>query len=304
LTKLISIWGKGGVGKSTCASAIAYSLANKHKKTLLITTDFVPTISKIFGIKGCGFINVPNIPDLYLLEVHPNEVIAMWKEKFGPEVYRVVSSILPVTEEIIDYIAGAPGLADEFMLYVIYEKWREGDMDYIIWDLPAAGDALRLLWLEKQFYTHLGDAAKMYLKLKGYLSKLFRREESPYDLLEKWRKLAEDMLAMLTSEDHKALIIITPDDLSVEIAKQIISDLNSFKISIEALIINMIWPSTKELMHRFSKRLSMQEYCIQKIKDLAYDRRVKCIEIPYLDINPLKDLEVLCKELEPLIKSL
>ena len=132
--KIVVASGKGGTGKSTCASALDYAFAQHGKRTLLITTDLIPTVSKIFGVEGEGEIQLSNVPFLTIYELSPDDVVEKWKKRFGEEVYEVVSSIIPVGKEVLDYIAGAPGLADEFMLYVIYEKWKENRYDFIIWD--------------------------------------------------------------------------------------------------------------------------------------------------------------------------
>ncbi len=306
MTTLISIWGKGGTGKSTCASALAYAFAQHGKRTLLITTDLIPTVSKIFGVEGEGEIQLSNVPFLTIYELSPDDVVEKWKKRFGEEVYEVVSSIIPVGKEVLDYIAGAPGLADEFMLYVIYEKWKENRYDFIIWDLPAAGDALRLLWLEKQFYTHLGDAAKMYLRLKGYLSKLKRKKgPTPIQLIEEWRELANNILSMLACEMHKAMIVTTPENLSIEVAKRIIRDLRFFQVDIYAIIVNMILPNQTGLRELFSEKLRMQARNIDVIKDIARRENLICVEIPLLNLNlaDYRNLNEVCKSLSIIMRG-
>ena len=46
--KLIMVGGKGGVGKTTCASAIALGLAESGRKVLLISSDPTPSLSDIY----------------------------------------------------------------------------------------------------------------------------------------------------------------------------------------------------------------------------------------------------------------
>jgi len=307
MTQLISIWGKGGVGKSSCAAAIAYSLAVNNYSVILVTTDYVPTISKIFGARERCMTQINDIPSLYIFEVTPNEVVRMWKETFGEEVYRVISSILPVGREILDYIAGAPGLGDEFMLYIIYQKFSENEADYIVWDLPAAGDALRLLYLEKQFYEHLNDAARLYLRLKGFLSKLKRKKApSPLELINKWRELANYIFKMLSSNEHKAILISTPEPLSIEVSKRIISDLEIFGINLSAIIVNMVLSKNLILKDVFSEKIKLQEKIIRNLKEIAANKKLMYLEVPYLttDLSTYKNLNEFCKEIQPLIEFL
>ena len=51
LKRLIMIGGKGGVGKTTCASAIALHFALQGKKTLIISSDPTPSLSDIFEME-------------------------------------------------------------------------------------------------------------------------------------------------------------------------------------------------------------------------------------------------------------
>jgi len=61
----------------------------------------------------------------------------------------------------------------------------------------AAGGGIRMLRIEKEFYEHLGEAAKLYLKLKGVINKIRAGEAEPLDLIESWRRLANRILEFL-----------------------------------------------------------------------------------------------------------
>ena len=45
--KIVMFCGKGGVGKTTCASATAIHYASRGKRTLLISTDPSPSLTDI-----------------------------------------------------------------------------------------------------------------------------------------------------------------------------------------------------------------------------------------------------------------
>ncbi len=49
--RLIMIGGKGGVGKTTCASAIALHFALQGRKTLIIYSDPTTSLSDIFEME-------------------------------------------------------------------------------------------------------------------------------------------------------------------------------------------------------------------------------------------------------------
>ena len=120
MTNVISIWGKGGVGKTTCAASIAVRLSTMGLKTLILTNDPMPSLSDIFK-KEVGITPTTiSEPNLYAMAIDDKNTVRLWKEKYGNEVYEVISSFLPVDESIIDYVASAPLIGEEFILCLLY----------------------------------------------------------------------------------------------------------------------------------------------------------------------------------------
>jgi len=239
--RIISFWGKGGVGKTTCSASLAVRLAKGGHKVLLVTSDPTPSLSDILGVELGPDPRVVS-GSLYAAELDEDAVVERWKRRFGKEVYDVVSSFLPVGEEVIDYIAGAPGIGFEFMLWYILDKKSTGEYDFIVWDTAPAGGALSLVKLEEQLYSHLGDAAAMYLRVKSTLDKIRRKERAdPLKLISSWRKLAEDVLGMLASPEFEAYIVTIPEWLGYTQAKRIMQELAAFSIRVRKVIVNQVF---------------------------------------------------------------
>ena len=275
MTWLVSYWGKGGVGKSTCAAATALKLTERGK-TLLLSSDPVPSLSEILEEK---LSHRPKkvYDNLWAAEVSEEEVIFMWKKRFGEEVYKVISSIVPVDREIIDYIAGAPGISDEFMLYYIYTYWNKGEFDYVVWDTAAAGGGLRLLRIERELYSHLGEAAKLYLKLKSFFDKIKRSNDAnPLNLIENWRKLAEEVLRMISSKEHMLYIVTIPERLGLYITRNIVREFNSVGVKPKGIIVNMV-----------EKRNVCPECEPWIIRSLRHERILKLIVEEFSDVYTL-----------------
>ncbi len=233
-TRMISLWGKGGVGKSTLSLALGSILSSRYK-TLVITTDPTPTLNLISRYM-CN-------QRLEIIEMEENEVIELWKKEFGGEVYEVLSSFLPVEQDIIEYIANAPGISDEFILYKVYLYYKSDEYDYIIWDLPAASEALRLLMLEDKFYSHLEDATRMLLKIWWYLEKIRlkkRTSANPFELIKSWRRLAKEIFDMLRDHNHIPLLVSLPERVVSEYTTKLYQELKSYGIDAKLVILNMV----------------------------------------------------------------
>ena len=170
---LIMIGGKGGVGKTTCASAIALHFSLLGKKTLIISSDPTPSLSDIFEMEiGDQETPIEKAKNLYGIEVSSEVVLRKWKERFGPEIYEVVSSFASLDYDFVDYIGGAPGIEEEYMLNYILELVEGGQYDLVVWDTAPAGHTLRLLHLPQIFLKHLEAATKFYMNLYSYFEKL------------------------------------------------------------------------------------------------------------------------------------
>lgn len=247
-TKVVSFWGKGGVGKSTLASVISLLLSMNKKKTLLVSTDFVPSLDVLFNKRFReDVLEVDS--SLAVLQLSEESVREKWKEVFGEEVYRVVSEIFPVGREVIDYIAGAPGVVEEFIVYFVHKLAEERKYDYIVWDTMAAGGGLRMIRIEKEFYEHLGEAVKMYFKVKSILEKL-KGEQGVLEIIESWKKIANKTLNFLADPNNIAFVVTRPYMLDYFVSKRIISELEEFSVNIGGVIINAM-PTSEDCCRNF-----------------------------------------------------
>ncbi len=225
------------------SAAVALALARRGYRVLLATTDPTPSIGSMIG-RRLSSKPVPVTDKLWAMAVDVKEARRLWLERFGDEVYEVASTIAPGLDksEFLEYVSGAPGIADEFILYLVYEEWRRGGYDYLVWDTPAAGGSLRLLMLEYEFYSHLNEAARFYLRLRGILDKLRSGlGRSVLEVVEDWRLLAEELIAFISSSDHKPFIILAPDTLSLDVAEDIVEVLGECGVRPRGLIANMVF---------------------------------------------------------------
>jgi len=71
-TRYLFFTGKGGVGKTTTASAVAVALADAGKRTLVISTDPASNLDDVFGVDARPEPTaVPGIPGLFVSNLDP-----------------------------------------------------------------------------------------------------------------------------------------------------------------------------------------------------------------------------------------
>lgn len=232
--------GKGGVGKTTASVATAL-LFSQDKKVLLVSTDPAGSLSNIFNVEFKDkIINVDK--NLDIIELTRPVILKLWRKRFGDEVYTVISSLFPVERDILDYLEGAPGIEEEFMLDYVKEAVKSEKYDHIVWDTAPTASTLNLLNIQYLFYSHLGEAQKLYLSLKGVFSKIKRRPGGePLELIKNWRKLTEYVLNML-STNASTWVVTNPERLPVEQALFIGKSITKYGIELNGYILNRIFP--------------------------------------------------------------
>jgi len=282
LPRIIMFCGKGGVGKTTCASSTAIHYSSAGYRTLLISTDPSPSLSDIFEMNVKGEVTeIPSLSNLDVVELDYDRILDMWKEKFGEEVYLVISSFLPVERDIINYVAGAPGISEEFALSYLYDLYIGGNYDVIIWDTAPAGGTLSLLHLQETFYTHMIEAARLYIRVQETLKTLTGRERrDPLKIIGKWEKLAKNVLDMVRSEETIAFLITIPEFLSVNQTERIKLELEKFNVTIGGIIVNNIISSGYNGSNLYKERKKVQEKYIDIVDEI------------YSEILPVKKLSL------------
>ena len=289
--QLILVGGKGGVGKTTCAAAIAVHMAELGKRTLILSSDPTPSLSDIFEITvGPRETPIPHCTDLTALEISSEIVREKWKERFGREIYDVVSSFTNLDYDfVMDYVGGAPGIEEEYMLYFIMELVREGRYDLVVWDTAPAGHTLHLLHLPEIFLRHLEGATKFYLNLYSYFEKakeavkLNKGKKSLMEIISGWQALSNEIAAFIRDKRLTEYIVVTiPELLGVKQTERIIQDFDTHGLPVHYLIVNHCIDQADCAFHK--KRKEMQAHYIRLLSD-TYGGRLRLIFLP---LSPLE----------------
>lgn len=282
--RIVMFCGKGGVGKTTCAATTALHFESKGFRVLLISSDPTPSLSDILETNVKGKItHVAGLNSIDAVELDYDTIVEMWKEKFGHEVYEVLSSFLPVGEEIIDYVAGAPGIDEEFALSYVYDLYEGGKYDVIVWDTAPAGGTLSLIKLQDKFYRHLGEAARLYVKVRKALDALVRgkAKRDPLKIIAEWEKLAQSTLDMLKDEATQAIIVTIPEALGVNQTERVVRELDVFKLHVGRIIVNYVLLEEACTSEFNIKRANMQRKYLNILKK-RYGKKFGVAVLPLL----------------------
>jgi len=140
--RLQVVTGKGGVGKSAVAAALAWRASLRGERTLVVEVDPRETLHELFGVPPCGGKRVEVRPGLALESLPPRAVI---DREIAARVAvpflarRILAS--PIYHHFVD---GAPGLKELAVLEHLRRALTEG-FELGVLDAPASGHILAQL---------------------------------------------------------------------------------------------------------------------------------------------------------------
>ena len=285
--RVLMFGGKGGVGKTTTSATTALHFAAMGRRTLLISSDLTPSLSDILECSiGPTETPIPGVPNLWGLEIDPDEVMRRWKLKFGPEIYDAAQVFVDMPyDDLVDYVGLAPGIQEEFLLDFILEQVRTGGYDLVVWDTAPAGDTLRLLELPHKFLSHLRVAPKVYLSVRDKL----QLKKVPFlELIESWRELSFEITEWFRDPANAEFVLVTiPEALGVFQARRLVHDFAQFGLRIQHLVVNHViaeadseFLRTRQAMQRPYLDLLAAEYgqCMNITRLPLYAEEMKGIE--------------------------
>jgi anion-transporting ArsA/GET3 family ATPase len=146
--RLILVVGKGGVGRSTVAAAIAGARAAQGKRTLLYETNANDRFGDYFGKPQVGTTPVELAPNLWAVNVTPASALA----EYGLMVLRFKTVYEMVFENRVTkaFLRAIPGLDDYALLGKVWfhtteEKRGKPVWDTVVFDMPASGHSVSML---------------------------------------------------------------------------------------------------------------------------------------------------------------
>ncbi|MHB1708852.1 MAG: ArsA family ATPase [Thermoplasmataceae archaeon] len=217
---ILSFIGKGGVGKTSIAAAYALELAGIGR-TIAVSTDFMPSLKYV----------LKKDDKLEIVELTESEIADKWIQKYGEDVFTILSEFINTDRSILSHIASAPGVAEEFMISSIVDLEDSGKYDYVVWDTAASSATMHLLALEQDFYNHLGRDIEFYLRVKDKFG-----SHKVLQVLYQWRELANRVWNRL--ENSHFFVVMTDDDLSRIQAGEIENDFHRMGLPVDFKICN------------------------------------------------------------------
>jgi anion-transporting ArsA/GET3 family ATPase len=218
--RLVVIAGKGGVGRTTVAAAMALSAARAGKKVLLCQTKAKERLSTLFGKPIVGHEIVRVQDRLWAVNMSPQPAL----REYGAMVLRSEFIAKQVLENRVSraFLHAVPGVEDYAMLgKAWYHTTEEEDgrltYDLVILDGPATGHVLTLLGIPDAILAAVPD---------GPLS---RPARATHDLLRDPKRCA-------------FVIVTLAEDMPANEAIELAQRANAMSLPLGPLVVNALFP--------------------------------------------------------------
>jgi anion-transporting ArsA/GET3 family ATPase len=296
--RLIFVTGKGGVGKSTVATALGMLAARRGLRTIVAELGSQDRVQRSFDYRGAHFHELNLAPDLFTISIDPQQAMDEYlRIKTGP-----VGHTMGSTKIFQAFAMATPGLRELLSVGKVWElaqlerQTKQATYDLVVVDAPATGHGLGLLRTPRTFaeIARVGPIARQ----------------------------AGTIAATIADPDFTAVLAVaTAEEMPVNETIALRDALTEDGLGLDAVVVNALYPERfadgeldrltqaiariESLPGRGALRAALSEQSrVQtqqhQIRRLEGELDLPLVRLPYLfaeDIG-LPELELLTDELE------
>ncbi|MGI8575232.1 MAG: ArsA family ATPase [Egibacteraceae bacterium] len=147
--RVVIVTGKGGVGKSTIAAALAVAAVRSGRRTCLVEVEGRQTMARLFSTEPWNFDERSFRPDLFGMSIDPEASLLDYLQMFYGA--RRLSRLVVGSPAVDFATSAAPGIKDVLLIGKVreMERRREPDgrftYDLIVVDAPPTGRIVNFL---------------------------------------------------------------------------------------------------------------------------------------------------------------
>ncbi|MEK6869601.1 MAG: ArsA family ATPase [Nanoarchaeota archaeon] len=298
--QFILFGGKGGVGKTTMASASAVHLA-KARKTLIFTTDPAPSLGDSLEQRLSNEpTKITGVENLWAMEIDAKKVLEEFKEEYGEDILDILHKGTYLSDKEVEemFELDIPGLDEVMGLKKITDFMDSQEYDLYIVDTAPTGHTLRLLTLPELLNEWIKFLASLRWKYH-YMVERFsgkRKVEKADEFLLEMKKTVKKVRELLQDPSKTEFVVVTiPEAMGVLETEDLVNDLEKSHIPTNHIIINNIFPENKCDFCK-SRRKNQEKY-INEIKKKFKNFNISEIILHPEEIRGIKNLKNLAEAL-------
>jgi arsenite-transporting ATPase len=237
--------GKGGVGKTTSASAMALAASRLGKRVLLVSTDPAHSTSDIFERR------IGSEPTEIGASLHAMEIDAATEsQRYVSEVKAHIAqlfghAILKEANRQIDLAATMPG-AEEVALFDRMGTLIRGEderFDLIVFDTAPTGHTLRLIRMPELMEAWIKALSRSRRAMLG-VEQDDRDDPIMVTLSARLERLRLLRARLVSGRTTGFVLVLIPERLPIEETSRAIAQLDEAGVKVGALVLNRVLPES------------------------------------------------------------
>jgi arsenite-transporting ATPase len=274
--KYLFFGGKGGVGKTVFAAAAAIGLARQGRRTLLVSTNPVHSLTSLFGKDMLGkHVAIDGVPNLWAYEIDTRQSIERSKVEIREKI-RWFLKFADITTKADDFVESAtmnPAFEESAMFENMIDVMFKNEYDVYVFDTAPTANARRLLGMSSVYSLWVNKMLKSREEartLREMLSFTKKKEEDPLmAYLVSFRDRMQHARVLLTDPKLTAFYFVTlPEALPIAVVTRFIQWFKDFGIPVGGVLVNMVIdPASagKDAAEFVKNRIAMQQEHMQTI---------------------------------------
>lgn len=259
--KVLFFGGKGGVGKTTCASAVALGASRAGKRVLLVSTDPAHNTADIFE-RPVGPEPVEIEPGLHAMEIDASTESMRYIEGVKAQIAEVFGTrILKEASRQIDLAATMPG-AEEAALFERMGGLIRGEddrFDLIIFDTAPTGHTLRLIKMPELLHAWIHALTRSRRAMLG-IEQNEREDPIIVSLQQRLDRLQELRARLVSGRTSAFVLVLIPERLPIEETARAIGQLEDAGVKVGCLVVNRLLPDASADPFLQARRRQEQVY--------------------------------------------
>lgn len=231
-TRFLFFTGKCGVGKTSLACAVAVELAERGKRTLIVSTDPASNLDEVFGVSLAPEpTEIPAVPGLRGMNLDPEAAARAYREKMvAPYRGMLPEAVLRSMEEQFSGACTTEIAAFDEFVRLMSDAKVEDEFDAVVFDTAPTGHTLRLLSLPHAWSGYLNTTTAETTCL-GPLSGL-QEQKAVYETA--LRRLAD-------AGETTVCLVARPDASSLKEAARTQGELGALGVRNQVLFLNAVY---------------------------------------------------------------
>jgi arsenite-transporting ATPase len=307
---IIFVGGKGGVGKTTCATALAGALARAGERTLLVSTDPAHSTGDLLAAR-LGDEPLEVAPLLWAVEIDAEAVAERYIAQVREDLFAFVDpAVRPAIDRHLALARSGAGTLESALLDRLADliALQPSVYDRIVIDTAPTGHMLRLLAMPEVLERWIQGLVRQREGVQGMDRMLANmvgespEREQPDRVLDRLRHQRERLTLLRHRLVNEALLhaVLIAERLPIEETVRTLPALRSAGMQVGSVIVNRLLPPEADGEFLLARRRQQDAY-LEEIRTRLSGEHLVLVHQQPEDVSTPEALALVQWQLAPLL---